>query len=188
MTAQPSVENPAELVQYRDAVLHFIHRLVGVQDLAEDLTQETLLRGEQNRASFRGQASLRTWLFSIAFNACRDHFRAKARNAQRSLELSAAEHVAANVNLEHDLAQTEMGSCISGYLFQLPERQREVVALHDMGGLDHQEIGRLLGISEANARVLLHRGRASLRALLEKHCVLAFGDSVPCEPRPKPCR
>lgn len=81
-----------------------------------------------------------------------------------------------------------MGNCISGYLFQLPERQREVVALHDMGGLDHQEIGRLLGISEANARVVLHRGRAALRAMLEEHCVLSFGDSVPCEPRPKPCR
>lgn len=103
MTPQPTVERSVELAQHRDAVLHFIYRVVGVHDLAEDLTQETLLRAEQNRASFRGQASIRTWLFAIAFNACRDHFRAKARNAPRSLDLSAAERVPANVNLEQGL-------------------------------------------------------------------------------------
>jgi RNA polymerase sigma-70 factor (ECF subfamily) len=187
LTSQAPAEKPLDVAQYRDALLGFIWRMVGARDLAEDLTQETLLRAEQNRASFRGQASLRTWLFAIAVNACRDHFRARARNAPRSLDLAPAEHLPAKEDLEQGLAQTEMGSCITGYLFRLPERQREVLALHDMGGLDHQEISRLLGISEANARVLLHRGRAALRTLLEEHCTLAFDDAVPCEPRPK-CR
>jgi RNA polymerase sigma-70 factor (ECF subfamily) len=185
VTTQPAVKESMDLAQHRDAVLGFIWRMVGERDLAEDLTQETLLRAEQKRASFRGQASPGTWLFAIALNACRDHFRAKARNAQRSVDLAPAERLPANVDLEQALAQTEMGSCITGYLFQLPERQREIVALHDMGGLDHQEISRLLGISEPNARVLLHRGRTALRKLLEKHCVLAFDDAVPCEPRRK---
>jgi len=185
MTSQPAVEESLDLAQHRDALLGFIWRVVGARDLAEDLTQETLLRAEQNRSSFRGQAALRTWLFAIAMNACRDHFRASARNAPRSLDLAPAERLPANEDLEQALAQTEMGSCITGYLFQLPERQREVLALHDMGGLDHAEISRLLGISEPNARVLLHRGRTALRALLEKHCVFTFDDAVPCEPRPK---
>jgi RNA polymerase sigma-70 factor (ECF subfamily) len=185
VTSQPDVEKSLELAQHRDALLGFVWRMVGARDLAEDLTQETLLRAEQNRASFHGQASPRTWLFAIALNVCRDHFRARARNAPRSLDLAPAERLPANEDLEQTLAQTEMGSCITGYLFQLPERQREVLALHDMGGLDHGEISRLLGISESNARVLLHRGRAALRALLEKHCTLAFDDTVPCEPRPK---
>jgi RNA polymerase sigma-70 factor (ECF subfamily) len=184
-TSQLDVEKSLDLAQHRDALLGFIWRMVGARDLAEDLTQDTLLRAEQNRASFRGQASPRTWLFAIAVNACRDHFRARARNAPRPLDLAPAERLPANEDLEQAFAQTEMGSCIAGYLFQLPERQREIVALHDMGGLDHGEISRLLGISESNARVLLHRGRAALRTLLEKHCTLAFDDTVPCEPRPK---
>jgi RNA polymerase sigma-70 factor, ECF subfamily len=183
MRPQPSIEKFTDLAQHRDALVHFIRRMVGDSALAEDLAQETLLRAEQKRATFRGQASLRTWLFAIALNACRDHFRTDARNAQRAVDLSAAERLPANVNLEQAQAQTEMGTCISAYLFQLPERQREVVALHDMGGLDHEEISRLLGITEPNARVLLHRGRAALRALLEKHCDLAFDDAIPCEPR-----
>lgn len=183
MTLKPSVEERIDLIQYRDALLRFIERIVGDSALAEDIAQESLLRAELKRASYRGQASVRTWLFAIALNACRDYFRTDARNSRRVVDLAAAERLPADVDLEQTLAQTEMGTCISSYLFQLPERQRTVVALHDMGGLDHQEIGRLLGISEANARVLLHRGRTMLRALLEKHCVLAFDDPIPCEPR-----
>jgi RNA polymerase sigma-70 factor (ECF subfamily) len=185
MGPQPSVEDFVDLAQYRDALVHFIRRIVGDGALAEDLAQESLLRAEKNRASFRGQASPRTWLFAIALNACRDYFRTDARNKERPANLAAAVRLPANVNLEQALAQTEMGACISDYLFQLPERQREVVALHDMGGLDHEEISRLLGITEPNARVLLHRGRAALRMLLEKNCVLAFDDAIPCEPRHK---
>ena len=185
MRPQPSVEKFVDIAEHRDALVHFIRRMVGDGTLAEDLAQETLLRADRSRASFRGQASLRTWLFAIALNACRDHFRADAKNTGRNVDLSAAERLPANVDLEQALAQTEMGACISAYLFQLPERQREVVALHDMGGLDHEEISRVLGITEPNARVLLHRGRAALRVLLEKHCNLAFDDAVPCEPRHK---
>lgn len=183
MSSQPSVEERVDLTQYRDALVRFIKRVVGDGALAEDIAQESLLRAEQKRASYRGQASVRTWLFAVALNACRDHFRASARSAQHVVDFAAAERLPADVDLEQTLAQTEMGTCISAYLFQLPERQRAVVALHDMGELDHEEIGRLLGISEVNARVLLHRGRAALRTLLEKHCVLAFDDSIPCEPR-----
>ncbi len=81
--------------------------------------------------------------------------------------------------------QKEMATCIGRYVLQLPERQLEAVALHDMGGLGHAEIALHLGISEGNARVLLHRGRAALRRILEEHCVLSFDDSIPCEPRPR---
>jgi RNA polymerase sigma-70 factor, ECF subfamily len=186
VTPQPAAGHWAELPQHREAVLGFIWRMVGgEQDLAEDLTQDTLLRAEQKRGSFRGQASLQTWLFSIALNACRDHFRATARRPQRPIDRGMAERLPAKEDLEQAALQAEMGRCITAYLFQLPRRQREIVALHDMGGLDHREISRLLGISEANTRVVLHRGRAALRTLLEKHCVLAFDDTVPCEPRTK---
>jgi len=57
-----------------------------------------------------------------------------------------------------------------------------VLALHDMVGLTHPEIGRVLDISVANSRVLLHRGRASLHQILERNCTLSFdGDGMPCE-------
>jgi RNA polymerase sigma-70 factor (ECF subfamily) len=77
-----------------------------------------------------------------------------------------------------------MSSCVVEYVMRLRDQQREVVAMHDMAGLTHAEIGSILGISEANSRVLLHRGRTALRELLESGCVLTPGDSIPCERKP----
>jgi len=52
-------------------------------------------------------------------------------------------------------------------LAELPERQRAVVELRDIHGFDREEVCRLLDLTEANQRVLLHRGRARLRGVLE---------------------
>jgi RNA polymerase sigma-70 factor (ECF subfamily) len=82
---------------------------------------------------------------------------------------------------EHALLESEMAACIGEFLVQLPHPQHDVVALHDMAGLTHPEIADVLEISVANSRVVLHRGRAALRAILRQNCVLSFDDAVPCE-------
>ena len=75
-----------------------------------------------------------------------------------------------------------MAACVGEFLFQLPQPQHDVLALHDMAGLTHPEIAGVLGISVANSRVLLHRGRAALREILRQNCELSFdGDGIPCE-------
>ena len=80
-----------------------------------------------------------------------------------------------------------MSACIAEHLFRLPEPQRDVVALRDMGGLTHREIAAALGLSEAASRVYLHRGRKVLRALLQRDCIVTLGDDpIPCERRPAP--
>ncbi len=55
--------------------------------------------------------------------------------------------------------------------------------LHHFAGLSHREMARTLGVSEANARVILHRGLAALRASLGSECILDFRDEIPCERR-----
>jgi RNA polymerase sigma-70 factor (ECF subfamily) len=159
--------------------------VLGDPALAEDLAQETFLRAERTRARYRGQASVKTWLFSIALNLARDQFRATARRGPPA-DLAAAENLpSAELGAELAAMQKEMSTCIGRYVLQLPGRQREAVALHDIGGLDHAQLALHLGVSEGNARVLLHRARAALRRLLEEHCILSFDDRIPCEPRPR---
>lgn len=168
---------------HRDAVRRFLASVTGDSTLAEDLTQETFLRAERARARYRGDASLKTWLFSIALNLARDQFRAAARRGIAT-DLKAAEDLpSAELGAELAAMQKEMSTCIGRYVLQLPGQQREAVALHDIGGLDHAQIARHLGISEGNARVLLHRGHAALRRILEENCILSFDDRIPCEPR-----
>jgi len=170
---------------HRDAVNRFLVSMLGDRALADDLTQETFLRAERTSAPYLGRASVKTWLFSIALNLARDHFRAMARHGTGVDLEEAASIRSTEPSAEFAAMQREMASCIGRYVLQLPARQRDVVALHDMGGLGHAEIAAHLGISAGNARVVLNRGRAALRRLLEEHCILSFDDSIPCEPRPR---
>ena len=167
----------------RDFVRAFVLKLIGDPSLADDLVQETLLRAHKSEGGFKGDAPRTTWLCAIALNVMRDHFRATARRPQQVSDQKAILALRNDEALEDDLLQREMDSCIRQYVLRLPERQRDVVALHDIAGLTHREVSSALGISESNSRILLHRGRAALKHLLEENCVLCFDDSIPCQPK-----
>jgi len=167
----------------REFVRAFVLKLVGDPSLADDLVQETLLRAHKSEAGFKGDSSRKTWLCSIVLNVTRDHFRATARRPKQVSDSEALLALRNDEALEDELLQREMDLCIRRYVLRLPERQRDVVALHDIAGLTHREVSSALGISQSNSRILLHRGRAALKHLLEENCVLCFDDSTPCQPK-----
>jgi len=163
----------------------FIIKLIGDPTLADDLVQETFLRAHKSEAGFKGDASRTSWLCAIALNVMRDHFRATARRPKQVSDLNTLLALRSDEMLEDDFLQHEMDSCVRQYVLRLPERQRDVVALHDIAGLTHREVSSALGISQSNSGILLHRGRAALKLLLEENCVLRFDDSIPCQPKVK---
>jgi RNA polymerase sigma-70 factor (ECF subfamily) len=173
----------ASLEEERMNLRRFAVRLTGDGSLADDIVQETLLRAHRAQSSFRGQAKLRTWLAAIAVNVCNDHFRRQASRREVAIDDPSVAEIPCDADAEHALLEKEMGACIASHLMKLPERQRQVLALHDMGDADHAEIASILGLSEENSRVLLHRARITLRARLRQNCQLAFGrDAIPCTP------
>ena len=163
----------------------FVLKLIGNPSLADDLVQETLLRAHKSEAGFKGDASRTSWLCAIALNVMRDHFRTTARRPKQVSDLKTLLALRSDEILEDDFLQREMDSCIRQYVLRLPDRQRDVVALHDIAGLTHREVSSALGISQSNSRILLHRGRAALKLLLEENCVLCFDNSIPCQPKVK---
>jgi RNA polymerase sigma-70 factor (ECF subfamily) len=173
------------LANHRDAVRGFVLRLVRDEAVADDVTQETFLRAQRSPSPHRGAASEKSWLCAIALNLVRDRYRAAARGREVPTDAGVLEAVASDSDTEQVILQAEMSACIGEHLLQLPHPQYEVVALHDLGRLAHREIAALLGLSEGHSRVVLHRGRAALRAILERNCILSLdGDPVPCERRP----
>lgn len=168
-----------DLAAHRGAVRGLLLRWLKDEALADDLVQEALLRA--SRSTCRGESSPRTWLSAIALNLARDHFRRQGRRPTEDLE--AAEHLRAEGDPERDALQAEMSACILAFIDRLGPRQRDAVLMHHMAGLSHREIAAALGVSEGNARVLLHRGLAALKVLLTQGCVIDLGDEVPCEKR-----
>jgi RNA polymerase sigma-70 factor (ECF subfamily) len=145
------------------------------------------LRACRAQAGFQGRANFGTWLAAIALNVARDHFRHPATWAEEVTDEDALARLPCGEDTELPLMEREMGACITTHLMALPDRQRQVLALHDMGGADHAEPAQILGITEGHARVALHRARAALRARLRRHCHLSFGsDFIPCTPI-RPC-
>ena len=175
----------AVLTAYRDSVYGFVLRRVGDRSLADDLTQEVFLRAERSIGTYRREASLKSWMFAIALNVVRDHFRALHRAPDSPSLVMSAGQASPGEGAEAALLGSEIASCDDGYLSQLPRHQNDVVSMHDMDGLTHAEIATVLGVSVANSRVLLHRGRAALRRMLDENCLLSFGgESIPCERKP----
>ncbi len=177
--ADPDIRNDGA---HREMVRAFILKLVGDPLLAEDLTQEVFVRVQRSSDTFRGDSSAKSWLCAIALNIVRDHYRNNGRLPETHAVPEVLSMIADKSDLEDELLEKEMAACIQEFVLLLPERLSYVVALHDIAGLSHREISKSQGITEANSRVLLHRGRAALKVLLQENCKLSFeSDAVPCE-------
>ena len=153
------------------AVYRFIARRVG-RALAEDLAAEVFATAYRRRGVYRPElGSLRSWLYGIATNVLRKHWRDEqqlleldARLAHGSLgPLPAAQF--ADAADERVIAAT-LAPRIAGALAALNREQRDVLLLHAWAGLSHEEIAAALGIAQGTARSRLSRARTALRALL----------------------
>lgn len=183
VAAEPVSEGPAVLSRHRPWLSGLLTRLTGNAALAQDLVQETFVKAIAARGP-REPEKMRAWLAAIALNAARD----SARKMSIHREVTPADMVEVVDETpapDEALLNTEMKSCIVEFVDRLPNTQRQVVALHDLLGLTHADVADRLAITEANSRVLLHRGRSNLRELLEEGCILEFdSDPVPCERKP----
>ena len=152
-------------------VHRFIARRVG-KALAEDLAAEVFATAYRRRAVYQPErGSLRSWLYGIASNVVRGHWRDEqqlleldARLARDSPGLLPAAPFADAAD-ERVIAAT-LAPRIAGALAALNREQREVLLLHAWAGLSHEEIAAALGIAQGTARSRLSRARTALRALL----------------------
>jgi RNA polymerase sigma-70 factor (ECF subfamily) len=139
-------------------------RLTGNEDDARDVVQDAYLRAYRGLRRFRGDAQFTTWLYRITANCSANHLAKRARH--RTETLSDDEPVVdgrPEANPERGLAGSDDRARISAALAQLPWRLRQVIVLRDIYDLPHGAIAKELGISEAAAKVRLHRARRRLR-------------------------
>lgn len=152
---------------------------------AEEVVQETWLAVVRGLGGFEGRSALRGWVFAILANVARRRGRIEARVVTAEHELPTVDPnrfrgdddpwpghwregaAPAEWGPEPALLAGEFRAVLGKALAQLPDRQRSVVELRDVHGLEAEEVCALLDVSPANQRVLLHRGRSRLRAVLE---------------------
>ena len=171
----------AALVErYHSSMLRLALSFVSSQAVAEEVVQDTWLAVLRGLDRFEERSSLRTWLFAILVNRARTTGVREARSvpvADAGPVVDASRFGPSGawvVPPEHWIEEAEnrvdavkLSELLRAGLGGLPARQREVVLLRDVEGLSSAEVCDVLAISEANQRVLLHRGRSKLRSVLE---------------------
>ena len=157
-----------ELVAATSAATYTLaYRLLGDEEDARDVVQETYLRAYRGIGRFRGDAQFETWLYRITAN-CASTALGRSRR-HRHAEL-AEDAPLADPDGRHD-PETQadaraLRERLVDALADLPPRLRQVVVLRDVYDLPHQAIAAELGISETAAKVRLHRARRRLRERL----------------------
>ncbi len=164
--------------RYARPVLSFIYDLVGERALAEELVQETFVRGYKNLSGLRDETKLSTWLFGIARNVARESLRTQRRKRSQ-LELDdplVAELHDRGLPPDDRLINKEMNRAIREALGTLDEDKRLVFALKVFQQQSYEEIALITGFSMAKLKTDLHRARAEMRKLLRPY--LEVGDEV----------
>jgi RNA polymerase sigma-70 factor, ECF subfamily len=165
----------AELVaEHQRMVVQLAINLLGDRDEALDLSQEVFLRVFRTIHRFRGQSSLRTWIYRIAVNQARNRHRFWRRR-HRDDQVSLDEHVATHGEFlsggettpDRVFAQKELAVRLKKALDHLPFDQRTAIVLREIDGLSYEEIAFSLGVAIGTVKSRLTRARQSLR--LELH-------------------
>ena len=136
-------------------------RTTGSRELAEDVVQEAWLSVWMHGSGFRGQSSVRTWLFRIVMTKALNALRRPHRTVP--LDQVALGHSA---NTEHEAELADRARAVRAAVLALPGRQRDAVVLCDLEGLSYDEVAAALDCSLSSVKSALHRGRQALAAAL----------------------
>jgi RNA polymerase sigma-70 factor, ECF subfamily len=143
-------------------------RMVGNPTDAEDMLQEIFLAAHRKLDSFRGESALGTWLYRLAVNLCLDHLRSRTGRAITMTDALDDEPLLPDAR-SHGLAERAVARMdLERALAQLPEGCRTAFVLHDVHGLEHREVGEIMGIAEGTSKSQVHKARLRLRTLLSR--------------------
>lgn len=154
---------------------HYVNSDASAQDVAQD-TWIAVLRGAER---FEGRSTFKTWLLRITVNLARktgtrehrvvnvDPVNPVSRTRFDSVGMWNEAPQPFTELVEGRLARADVVDAVHRAMRELPELQHAVATLRDVEGLSTSEVAELLELSDANVRVLLHRGRARIREVLE---------------------
>ena len=164
-----------ELVErYHGKIYGLAYNMTSNREDAEDLTQEIFVKAFQALPRFKGNSSFYTWIYRIAVNKTINY--RKKRNRRRMLSLDQFDNEIKLDDVYHDLAAkgsplrnmslTELQKKLNEAMQKLSEKHRTVVILHDMQGIPHDEIAKMVGASAGTVRSRLFYARRLLQTEL----------------------
>ena len=184
----------ALLQRFENPIYGVIHRLMDDPVDAPDVVQEVFLKVFRNIDQFRGDSSLKTWIYRIAVNEARNHHRwfGRHRSQEVRLEQAAPDLPSIGDRLEdptNDPFQItldrEVQQLIEDSLKTLSSHQRAVLVLRELEGLSYDEISEILEISLGTVKSRILRGREALRQEVARRMEPSHSDGWSLHPHPQ---
>jgi RNA polymerase sigma-70 factor (ECF subfamily) len=159
--------------KHKVPLINFAYRFIGDRDTAEDLVQETFVRVYKNISRYRKDtASLRTWMYRIAANLCKNELRNRSTRskmlvnsamvAQDSSVLT-EEMMDGSRGPDRQLEEKELQKVLAQAISRLPERLRISIILRDIEGMTYEEISRVINRPIGTVKSRINRARLMLR-------------------------
>jgi RNA polymerase sigma-70 factor (ECF subfamily) len=161
------------ILRWERPIYALAYRVIGREQDARDVCQETFLRAFRALKGFRGQAKFSSWLYRIALNLCRDWVRRERRapvvqapEGVDLMDLAAAREPSESI--EDLVARKDLARTVERAMALLPEEQRTAIILKEYHGLTFQEIADLVGCPLSTVKTRLYQGLTVLRRELAK--------------------
>ena len=163
--------------QHQKGIYNLVYRMVGDHEDAVDLTSQTFLHALRGFDQFRGEAQAYTWLYRIAMNLCKNHFRKRDREARYQLISMDAPLYGDDEEMGREIEDRtqcpdrlmegqELQEQIQQAIMQLSPDLRTVILLRDVQGLSYQEIAQMTECSVEAVKSRIFRARGFLRKIL----------------------
>ncbi|HMR42624.1 MAG TPA: RNA polymerase sigma factor [Saprospiraceae bacterium] len=174
----------------RPQLKSYILRMTASVEDTEDIVQETYLKAHKNLESFRGDSSLKTWIFTIASNLARDFLRAKKRWPENVTDIC-KEAALSNRQFFQEMMEIRTTSpqgdfeirehitfCFTCIAKSLPIEQQLCLLLKEIYAFQVSEIAQILDKSEAMIKYYLHTARSKMTAIFDHRCALINKEGV----------
>ena len=162
------------ILRWERPIYALAYRVIGREEDARDVCQETFLRAFRALPGFKGQAKFSSWLYRIALNLCRDWIRRQRRApvSQMPEDVDLGEFAAERgpvESIEELVSRRELSAIVEEVMARLPEEQRTAIILKEYHGMTFQEIADMQGCPLSTVKTRLYQGLLVVRRQLEKH-------------------
>jgi RNA polymerase sigma-70 factor (ECF subfamily) len=166
------------ILRWERPIYALAYRVIGREEDARDVVQETFLRAYRALPGFKGQAKFSSWLYRIALNLCRDWIRRQRRAPVMQIPegvdpVDMAAETEPAESIEDLVARKELSTIVEEAMTLLPDEQRTAIILKEYHGLTFQEIADLQGCPLSTVKTRLYQGLSVLRRHLEKNGQMA---------------
>ncbi len=161
------------VLRWERPIYALAYRVIGREEDARDVAQETFLRAFRALGGFKGQAKFSSWLYRITLNLCRDWIRRERRSNIAPVPegvdiVELAGEATPSETIEDLVARKQLGEAVARAMALLPEEQRTAIILKEYHGLTFQEIADLLDCPLSTVKTRLYQGLTVLRRHMQQ--------------------